>query len=180
MQLNRTNTTQWYALRTKPRAEKKIVEELKDINVKTYLPLQKNLKQWSDRKKWVYEPLITSYVFVYMKPEQEQEVVQLTGAIHFVKFSGILAPIPDEQIEMIKMLISSKKKINVVKEKFEVGEKVQIIAGSLCGVVGEMIEYRGKHKLLIRLDTINQGLLVNVPLIDVEKVHDTQTISNNS
>ncbi len=169
MQENKTHIKQWYALRTKPRAEKKIVEELKDENVKTYLPLQRTLKQWSDRKKWVYEPLITSYVFVYMNPEQEQEVIQLTGAIHFVKFSGMLAPIPEKQIEMIKMLISSKKKITVVKEKFVVGEKVQIIAGSLCGVVGEMVEYRGTNKLLIRLDTINQGLLVNVPLVDVEK-----------
>ncbi len=169
MQENNTYIKQWYALRTKPRAEKKIAEELKNENVKTYLPLQKTLKQWSDRKKWVYEPLISTYVFIYMKPDQEQKIVQLTGAIHFVKFSGMLAPIPDEQIEMIKMLIGSRKKITVIKDKFKPGEKVQIISGSLCGFIGEMVEYRGKNKLLLRLDTINQGLLVNVKIIEVEK-----------
>ncbi len=174
MQENKTYKKQWYALRTKPRAEKKIVEELKNENVKTYLPLKKTLKQWSDRKKWVYEPLISSYVFIYMKPDQEQKIVQFTGAIHFVKFSGILAPIPEEQIEMIKMLIGSKKKITVVKETFKPGEKVQIIAGSLLGVIGEMVEYRGRNKLLLRLDTINQGLLVNISLMDVEKVNAAQ------
>jgi len=30
------------------------------------LPLHRQLKQWSDRKKWVEEPFIKSYLFVHI------------------------------------------------------------------------------------------------------------------
>ena len=33
--------------------------------IESYLPLKKVLKQWSDRKKWVEEPLFRSYIFIH-------------------------------------------------------------------------------------------------------------------
>ena len=54
----------WFVIYTRSRFEKKIYQELLKINIESYLPLQKKLKQWSDRKKWVEEPLFRSYIFV--------------------------------------------------------------------------------------------------------------------
>jgi transcription antitermination factor NusG len=41
----------WYALYTRSRWEKKIHEALLEKGIESYLPLQKILKQWSDRRK---------------------------------------------------------------------------------------------------------------------------------
>ena len=54
----------WYALYTKSRNEKKAHSALVSSGIDSFLPLIKNLKQWSDRKKWVEEPLFRSYLFV--------------------------------------------------------------------------------------------------------------------
>ena len=52
----------WYAIYTMPRAEKKVYERLVDIGVTSYLPLVTTIRIWSDRKKKVTSPLISSYV----------------------------------------------------------------------------------------------------------------------
>jgi len=41
----------WYAIYTRPRAEKQVAERLHEKGIHVYLPLQKKLRQWSDRKK---------------------------------------------------------------------------------------------------------------------------------
>ena len=59
-----TAELQWFALYTRPKAEKKVEERLSLAGFDSFLPLQTVIKQWSDRKKKVEIPLINSYVFV--------------------------------------------------------------------------------------------------------------------
>ena len=54
----------WYAIYTRSRGEKVVAKLLKESGLEVYLPLQRKLRQWSDRKKWVEVPYINSYVFV--------------------------------------------------------------------------------------------------------------------
>jgi len=54
----------WYALYTRPRAEKLVFQRLIEEGIETFLPLQKTYRMWSDRKKLIEKPLLSSYVFV--------------------------------------------------------------------------------------------------------------------
>src|SRR5512140_1670119 len=54
----------WYALYTRPRAEKMVYSRLEEGGIEAFLPLYKTLRKWSDRKKLVEKPLFSSYVFV--------------------------------------------------------------------------------------------------------------------
>ena len=54
----------WFALYTRPKNEKKVTEQLVKLGIEVYCPLVTQVKQWSDRKKKVATPLISSYVFV--------------------------------------------------------------------------------------------------------------------
>jgi transcriptional antiterminator RfaH len=65
----------WYPVYTHPRAEKKACQALINKGIETYLPLHKQLKQWSDRKKWVEEPLIKSYLFVRITTLEQTKVL---------------------------------------------------------------------------------------------------------
>jgi hypothetical protein len=58
----------WYVLYTNPKAEKRVSEQLTKMGITNYCPLITKVKQWSDRKKKVEEPLFTSYVFVTLFP----------------------------------------------------------------------------------------------------------------
>ena len=54
----------WIAVYTKPRHEKTVEKELQKKGFEVYLPLLKQRRKWSDRKKWVEFPLFRSYIFV--------------------------------------------------------------------------------------------------------------------
>jgi hypothetical protein len=78
----------WYALYAKPRAEKKLRDRLEEKGVITYLPLQKQLRQWSDRKKWVEEPIFRGYIFVKASEKDFQSILSTPGTVNFVRFGG--------------------------------------------------------------------------------------------
>ena len=58
------STLNWYAVYTKPRAEKKLKEALEKKSIQNFLPLITEKKKWSDRQKLISVPLFASYVFV--------------------------------------------------------------------------------------------------------------------
>src|SRR4051812_16921716 len=74
-----TTTYKWYPVCTQPRAEKKACQALLNKGIQAYLPLNRQLKQWSDRKKWVEEPFIKSYLFVYITEIEQTEVLMTNG-----------------------------------------------------------------------------------------------------
>ncbi len=160
----------WYALYTKSRAEKKVEAELLAKNINAYLPLEKKLKQWSDRKKWVKEPLIRSYIFVNVTPADLQNAYYTPGVVRIVTFEGKPAPIPDRQIQAIRDILESGETYEVTSDAFQVGENVEVKSGNLQGLKGELIKHVNRYKVLIRIDAIQQNLLVNINPSHLEKV----------
>jgi transcription antitermination factor NusG len=152
----------WYALYTKSRAEKKAERELQLKGLEAYLPLEKRLKQWSDRKKWVYEPLIRSYIFVRANHKELYQAYYTPGIVTIVNFEGKPAPIPDKQIQAIKEVLKSGEHFEVTSDEFEIGEMVEIQAGKLKGFQGELVKQLNRYKVLIRIDVIQQNLLINI------------------
>ena len=161
---------QWFALYTKSRAEKKVELELAAKGFEVYLPLEKKLRQWSDRKKWVYEPLIRSYIFVKTLPGHLEEAFYTPGVFTIVKFEGKPAPIQEKQINLIKTLLSSEEIYEVTSEQFAIGDKVKITGGDLKSFSGELIRHVNKYKVLIRLDFVQQNLLIHINPSYLEKV----------
>jgi transcription antitermination factor NusG len=153
---------QWYPVYTNPRAEKKACEQLAKKSIEVYLPLKKTLKQWSDRKKWVKEPLISSYLFVYIKVNEMTEVLATPGISRFIYFSGKVATIPEQQIEQIKRLLETDSRFSTTTKQFEKGQMVQVIAGPLKGLTGELIEYQSEKRILLRLGPVGESLLVQI------------------
>lgn len=164
----------WYPVYTNPRAEKRSHQLLHQQGIETYLPLQRRLKQWSDRKKWVEEPLIKSYLFVKINPRQQAEVLMTPGICRFLYFSGKIASMPERQIEDMKLLLAHEHELEVSDHEFKEGEYVLVKAGPLKGLKGELISFRSQKRLIVRLEHIGQSLLVQVPLAFIEPWADVQ------
>jgi len=169
MGLQNPGEARWYAAYTKSRSEKKALARLTEAGIEAYLPIQRKRKQWSDRLKWVEEPLIKSYIFVRVNESQYYSAINTPGLVCYVCFEGKAAAIPDKQIEMLKMLLQQDAELEVSNDRFAPGQKIIVVSGTLIGMQGEMVEYRGKKKVLIRLGTTGTNLLVTVGLELIEK-----------
>lgn len=160
----------WYALYTKSRFEKKTGLLLTEKGIEVYVPLVKTIKQWSDRKKVVEEPLFRSYIFLKTSISKLPIIKQTDGAVYIVSFNNKPAIIPDEQIKNLQLLLNSDEKFEIGDEKFTTGEIVEVIRGSLQGLKGTFIDYRGNKAISIRIDAVNQSLMVHIPPLWVKKV----------
>jgi len=152
----------WYAIYTHPRAEKQVFQRLLEQGIEAYLPLQKTLRQWSDRKKMVEVPLFTSYVFVRINRRSYDDVLRTNGVVKYVMFEGKAATIPNEQIDNLKIIVNSNENIETDWKRLEKGERVRVTAGSLRGLTGELITDGKRKKVLVRIDRIDQNLVVEV------------------
>lgn len=160
----------WYAVYTNPRAEKLVRNRLIEAGIEVFLPLQKTYRQWSDRKKLIEKPLLSSYVFVRVTPALFPKVYQAQGVVRFVSFEGQPASIPQNQIDNLRLLINSDAEIEVTTEQFDKGDNVEVVKGSLVGLTGELVK-KGKHnRVIVRIDRLDQNLIVNIPLTFLRKL----------
>jgi len=160
----------WYAVYTKSRYEKKLAENLREKGIEAYVPLRKVVRQWSDRKKLVAEPLIRSYCFVRPAPgaKQYNEVLNTDGAVRFVWFSGKPAPIPNRQIDILKAITGADVDVDVLPGSLLKGSSVRVNAGPLAGVIGELVSVAGKHRVLIKIDHLDQVLTISISPLLIE------------
>ena len=157
------NSNVWYLLYTAPRAEKKTNLELLKKGFTTYLPLHKTLRQWSDRKKWIEEPLFKSYIFVKSNLSKYYDILNVPGIVKFVSFEKKPIVVREQEIAFIQMVLSNFPDLEAVNGRFESGMNVEIIAGPLRGLTGQIIEYKGKRTVSIELATVGHSLLVQLP-----------------
>lgn len=154
----------WHVVYTRSRAEKKVYDELKQKNIECFLPLQKKLRQWKDRKKWVETPLLSGYCFVRIEQNEYDKVLQTNNIVYYITFEGRAAIIPDYQIHSLQTMLKQYDfDVKVTQETFKPGKLVEIIEGSLIGLRGELIEARGKNNFILRLAQINSTISVEIP-----------------
>jgi transcriptional antiterminator RfaH len=160
----------WYAIYTNPRAEKQVYTRLLEIEVETFLPLQKTYRQWSDRKKLIEKPLLSSYVFVKVIPVDFPRVYRTSGVVKFVSFEGHPVAIPQNQIDNLRLLVNSDAEIEVTSEKFEKGNNVEVITGAMKGLTGELIRIKGKNRVIVRIDKLEQNIILTIPVTFLRKL----------
>lgn len=161
----------WYAIYTRSKGEKVAAKLLKDQGFEVYLPLERKLRQWSDRKKWVEVPYINSYVFVKVSEKEYYNVLNTQNVVRYVTFEGKAASIPDWQIEAMKKFISSDTPVTFSAHRFKKGEIVQIESGILMGQQGEVVrDTDGKKKIIIRIGKMGVSMLVHVDLPSLKKI----------
>ncbi len=164
------NELTWYAVYTRSRHEKKLMDLLMEKGIEAYVPMRKVLHQWSDRKKFVEEPIIRSYCFVKVDRKNYYEVLNTPGAVRYVWFSGKPASIPERQINALKIITGANLEVESLPDTFRPGVKVRINAGPLTGFSGELVSIARKKKVIIRIDQLKQVLTISISplLLDIE------------
>jgi len=178
MQSNENSQKQWHVIYTRSRAEKKVQVELTIKEIENFLPMQKRLRQWKDRKKWVEMPLMSGYCFVKITRKDYDAVLQTNNVVGYVRFEGKAAIVPENQIDSLKQMLKQYDfEVNITSENFVPGKQVEIIEGPMIGLRGELVKAQGKNKFIIRFNQIKSVVSVEIPanhlsLLPEEKQED--------
>ena len=154
----------WKVIYVSSRAEKKVGERLTQEGIENYVPLKKELKQWSDRRKMVESPLINGYVFVKPDALQRDKILQLQGVLQYVRYNSNDATIRDIEIEALR---SIEKKGYFVTGEFakplNTGDRVSIEYGPFKGLFGSVKTQAKESIYTISIEGIGYDLTVRVP-----------------
>lgn len=154
--------------------EKKIRERLNAMGIENFLPVQIEIRQWSDRKKKVERVLIPMMIFVHVNRSEQTEVLTLPSVTRYVVLRHEHSPaiIPDKQMERFRFMLDfSDNVINFSEDTFTPGEKVKVIKGPLTGLVGELVTVNGKSNIAVRIEKLGCAT-VEIGVGMVEKVVD--------
>jgi transcription antitermination factor NusG len=162
-----SNEKRWYAVYTRARWEKKVADLLNRRKVENFCPLNKIVRQWADRKKTIYEPLFTSYVFVHAS-EMEQLAIQKTdGIMNFVYWLGKPAVIKDEEINTIRLFLEEHNNIRLEQIHVNITDRVRIIHGPLANREGDVLEVK-RNSVRVTLPSLGYDMIAEVAKSRIE------------
>jgi transcription antitermination factor NusG len=161
----------WYAVHTRARHERVVVQRLMEQGVTTFLPLVTEVHRWSDRRKSVELPLFGCYVFVRLAStvEERLRVLRIDGVFKFVGARGLGTPIAAAQIDAVRTLIGQQLPWST-HPFLQVGQRVRVRGGALDGVEGILVARNDDNTLVVSIDAIQRSLAVRIQGYDVEPV----------
>ena len=129
----------WFVVYTRPQQELKVASQLSAMGITNYCPTITLLKQYSDRKKKVTKPLLSSYVMVQLEEKERNKVFACNGIVRYLFFIGKPAVVPANQINLMQNHL--KGVYNDFKvTTLSVGDSHTITDGPFSGVTGKVVE----------------------------------------
>ena len=148
----------WFVLYTKPNYELKVAKGINTLGINAYCPTFTQIKQYSDRKKKVQKPLLSSYVLVQLSEQDRPSVFVIPGVVRYLFWLGKPAVVREEEIELLRNNLKGvfdEAKIS----KLSIGKEYTIPSGPLKGLSGVVIDLL-KNKLRLELPSL--GLFVTL------------------
>ena len=159
----------WYAARTFSRHEQLVRAGLEERHVEAFLPTVARWSRWKDRRKRIDWPLFPGYCFARFAPNDLISVLKCPGVVNVVSFTGRPAPIPDCEIESIRLLLKSDVTYNSYPLLRE-GMMVEVVRGPLTGVKGRLLRRGSQTRLILAVALLNAGFSVEVDASYVERL----------
>ena len=166
-----TRFPKWYAVQTRPRHEKKVAAKLADKDIENFLPLLSQIHRWSDRREKVEVPLFPGYAFVRaaLSPEARVSILGVWGVLNLVGSQNLGTPIPDQQIESIRMLMAHD--LQATPYPFlRSGQRVVVRSGALAGMEGIFLGTERSKRLVISIESIQQSVVLSIEGYDIQPI----------
>jgi len=166
---SRLTVEDWYALQTRARRERKICTQVEGKGHEAFVPVLKQRRRWSDRFQTIELPLFPGYVFVraVTSPTDRLAILQTSSVYGFVTFNGIIAKIPDHQIQDLRKLEEQNSACSPWPF-LKAGQRVRIRGGCLEGLEGIFVAHGSGNKLVISIIPMQRSIAVSIDDYDFE------------
>ena len=148
----------WFVVYTRPQQELKVAGQLSDMGITNYCPTITLVKQYSDRKKKVTKPLLSSYVMVELEQNQRQKVFSCSGIVRYLFFLGKPAVVPASEINLMQDHLNgvyNDSKVTILS----VGDSHTITQGPFSGVTGKVVE---TNNTKVKLELASLGMQITL------------------
>ena len=163
--------TQWYAVHTVARHEKRVAAQLLEKQIFTFLPLLQQMHRWSDRQSRVEVPLFSCYTFVRIvpTPENRVKVLRTPGVLGFVGNQGQGTSIPEQEIESLRTAM--REKVPCAAHPFiKIGKRVRILGGCLDGMQGILEQVGADQSLIVSVELLQRSVSIRANGYNVELI----------
>lgn len=154
----------WYVLYVNVRHEKKVMHRLLEKGIEAYVPISRKLKQWSDRKKWVEEPLFTGYVFVKVTIAGMDAARFVPGVLNYLSFKSGPAVVREEEIEGLKFFIEKGYLLMEEERTVHPGDKVILNLGEFRNFRGEIDQVLNEKFVYVIFDGVKKNIRIKAPV----------------
>ena len=148
----------WFVVYTRPQQELKVARELSAMGITNYCPTITLIKQYSDRKKKVIKPLLSSYVMVELEDKERNKVFACNGIVRYLFFLGKPAVVPASEINLMQDYLNGV--YNDIKvTALGVGNSHTITEGPFSGVTGKVVE---TNNTKVKLELASLGMRITL------------------
>ena len=165
----------WTAVYTRARSERVVASQLRSSGFESYVPVRREVRRWSDRKKLVETPLLPSYVLVRLDPLQSHRLYQAHGVVRIVTFCGRLAVVQPSEIDLLKRLEQVNQAVRVSTGLFRFNESVQITSGAFEGLRGKVVRSNGTCRVALQIEQLGCAVMIEVPCSSVRPLTEDVT-----
>ena len=148
----------WFVVYTRPQQELKVAGQLSAMGITNYCPTITLIKQYSDRKKKVSKPLLSSYVMVRLEENQREKVFSCSGIVRYLFFLGKPVVVPAFEIDSMQDHLSGV--YNDIKiTTLSVGDSHMITQGPFSGVLGKVVQ---SDNTKVKLELASLGMRITL------------------
>jgi transcription antitermination factor NusG len=151
----------WFALQVRTGYENLVTEHLGAKDYEWFLPLYKCRRRWSDRFKDIERPLFPGYVFCQLNPLNRLPILITPGVVRIVGMGKVPVPIDETEIAAIQAAVKS----GLPSQPWpflQIGQRVRIDYGPLCGLDGVLLDFRGHHRLVLSVTLLQRSIALQV------------------
>jgi transcription antitermination factor NusG len=160
--------TNWFALYTISRHEKRVAQHLSQRQIEFYLPLYQTKRKWSDGSRVTLNlPLFPGYLFIRIRRNERSRVLNVPGALAVVGgMGGGPAALPDATIDALRRGLDLRSA--EPHPLMTAGRRVRIRSGALAGLEGVVVRSKNSYRVVLTLEHIMQSFAVEVDVEDLE------------
>lgn len=152
--------TNWYAIYTAFRAEKRVKEQLDQAGIMNYIPSRVVKLVLGGQERQVEVPLFSGCVFIRVARSEIARVLSLVGVLSFLREGETPVTYSDQQMESLRLLNAQADEIEIIEDHVPEYSPARVIRGELLGLEGELMADQGICRILVRVPWLGNVIAV--------------------
>ena len=149
----------WYAIKVRTRSEPVALAALRNKGYDALAPAIAERRRYSDRMAIVQTPAFPGYIFCRLDARQKVPVLSCPAVDYIVGFGGVLATVPDEEIDGVCRLLDAGAR---PRPYLAAGQRIRIEYGSLAGLEGILERCGKQNRMVVSLQLLQRSVSLDI------------------